>query len=232
MSTHCFTPILGKRIRITRLDSCGRFPAAATADSFIVTDGFITVSISTEVEDGTEIIQKNAAGALCVNERFSNTFKRLNLEIEMCGVNPGVLSLTTNAKLYEDYAGDNAGFTMAEGPIEKWFGFELWTGLSGLPCSDDTTEVPSGYMVLPFVAAGTINNLEIGGENAINVSMTGAYTKGSNNWGVGLFDTVYNESSAAAKLPTALDPLDHFLLMDTGLAFPPASCELQPIPAA
>lgn len=226
MSVHCFTPLLGKRLRITKLDSCGRLPAAAAADSFVVTDGFITVNISVEIEDGVEIIQKNAAGALCVNEKFSNSFKRLNVEAELCGVNPAVLGLTTNAEGYLDYAGDTAGITMGEGEINKWFALELWTGLSGMPCPEGD-EIPSGYMILPFVAAGNVNNIEVGGENAINLSMTGAYTKGSNNWGRGPYNVVYNASSVASPLPTALDPFDHFLLMDTALAFPPASCDLQ-----
>ena len=105
--------------------------------------------------------------------------------------------------------------------------------MSGQACADGADEA-SGYLLLPYVQAGVLGDLEIGGEDAINFTLTGAYTKGGNGWGVGPFDVVYNDevTPAPAALPTALDPLDHLLLLDTGLAVPPSACSPQPMPAA
>lgn len=228
MPTVHFTPILGKRIRVTQLGSGGQVPASATADSFLATDGFIRVNISAEVEDGTEIITKKADGTYCVNEKQANSLKRLNLEIEFCGVNPALLGLVSNAEGYNDYAGDVAGITIAEGPIEKKFALELWTGL-------DSSTVPgageeaSGYLLLPYINAGIIGDLAADGENALSVSMTGAYTKGGNSWGVGPYDVLY-DTGIASPLPTALDALDHLLLVQTMLAPPASSDDLQAMP--
>ena len=59
-------------------------------------------------------------------------------------------------------------------------------------------------------------------------AMTGAVTKSGNAWGVGPYDVVKKANGAGggfvnAKLPTALDPLDHLLMIDTALAPPPDS---------
>lgn len=225
MATHVFIPVLGKRMRVTELNACG---VVASGAQNLVTEGFITVSLTSEVEDGVEIIQRNASGALCVNEKKSNSFKRFNVEIDFCGVNPSLISMVTNAEPYEDYAGDVAGFTVAEGEIDKKFALELWTGMSGAACVPGAEA--SGYLLLPFVEAGVLGDITIDGENAVTFKMTGAVTKGGNGWGVGPYSVVFNESSVSSKLPTALDPLDHLLLVDTAVAPPPAAADPGTVP--
>lgn len=226
MVTHQFTPVLGKRFRVVSLDDCGR----VSADSMsFVGDGFVTVTLSSEVEEGTEILKRNMTGALCVNEKMSDSFKRFTLETEFCGVNPDLLSIMTNAQPYMDAAGDTAGFTVPEGAIDKAFALELWMGLSGQACGEDQEEA-SGYLLLPFIQAGVMGNIEMGGEDAVTFSMNGAYTKGGNGWGTGPFDVVFGDESTPAKLPTPLDPLDHLLMMDTGLAVPEITNESSPVP--
>src|SRR3546814_4572181 len=129
--TKCFIPVLGKRIRATALDECGNLPASGADDAVVATDGFISLTLTSEIEEGTEIITRKADGSLCVNERTSDSFKRFTLEMEFCGVDPDLLSLTTNAEPYQDYDLENAGITVAEGTIDKKFALEIWTGLSG-----------------------------------------------------------------------------------------------------
>jgi len=231
MATHCFIPVLGKRIRVTDLDTCGNYPEPDAPDAWLATDGFVSVNLTSEVEDGTEIVQRNAFGALCVNEKMSNSFKRFNVEITFCGVNPSLVTKVTNAEPYEDYAGDIAGFTVAEGSIDKKFAFELWTGLSGQACAEGAEDA-SGYLLLPFVNGGTLGDITIDGENAVTFSLTGAYTMGGNAWGTGPYDVLLDGEGGPAELPTGLDPLDHLLLMDTGLAVPPSACDPQAMPSA
>ena len=231
MATKCYTPILGKRLRVTALDSCGSVPAAATADSLVVTEGFISVTLSSEIDDGAEIITKTANGALCVNEQLPGNFKRFTAEIEFCGVNPSLLSFMTNAETYLDSAAAVAGFTVPEGAVDKRFALELWTGISGAACPVGAAFY-GGYLLLPFVNAGVLGNIEVTGEDAITFSMTGAYTRGGNNWGVGPYNVVMDDSvtPVPGPLPTALDPLDHLLLMDTEVSPPVASCSPYPMP--
>lgn len=231
MATMCFTPILGKIIRVTELDDCGVVPDPTTADSAVVTDGFISVTLSAEVDDGAEIITKTASGALCVNEKLPNNFKRFTAEIQFCAVNPSLLAFMTNAEEYADFAANIAGFTVPEGVINKKFALELWTGLTGAACSTGAT-YDGGYVLLPFVNAGILGDIEINGENAISFSMTGAYTRGGNNWGVGPYNVIYDDGTPAvpSPLPTALDVLDHLLLIETTFPPPAASCDPVPMP--
>lgn len=227
-----FIPVLGKRLRLTTLDECGNVPEAAAPDAFVSSSGFISIGLTAEVESGTEILQRRADGALCVNERLNDEFKRFNLTIEFCGVDPAMLAVATNAKIYEGFTADPIGFTVGEGKIEGAFGLELWTGLSGQAC-EPGGESASGYLLLPFVQKGVLGDLTVNSENSVTFSMTGAFTKGGNAWGVGPYDVLMDDStpSAPSALPTPLDPLDHLLLIETNLA-PPAEAEgLQPMPA-
>lgn len=226
--TKCFIPIFGRRIRVTRLDECGSVPSATTPDSFVATDGFVSLQLTAEVEDGTEILRRKADGTYCVNERTDTLFKRFTLEMSFCGVNPDLLAMMTNAEAYEDYDLEAAGIVVPEGSITKRFALELWTGLANEACSG--TETAGGYLLLPFVAAGVLGDLEVNGEDAIDFSMTGAYTKGGNNWGVGPYD-VLSDGGVASPLPSALDSLDHLLLLRTSIAPPPSACAAQPMPA-
>lgn len=228
MPTKDFTPIRGKRIRITELDECGRIVEGARS---MVTDGFVTVTLSPQVEDGTEITVRNANGALCVNERGNPTFTGFEVEIEFCEVNPTTMSIVTNAEEYEDYAGDIAGFTVPEGEISGKFAFELWTGVAGVACGDQGAEA-SGYLLLPLVANGTIGDLEIGGEDAITFSLSNSSTRGGNDWGVGPFDVLLDEAGEAAPLPEPLDPMDHLLMVETFVSPPASSTEPVPVVVA
>lgn len=226
MTTHCYIPVLGKRLRCTELNASAAVEKGTSQQ--VSTDGFITINLSSEVEDGTEIIQRNASGALCVNERAADSFKRFNVEIEFCGVNPDLLGIVSNAEVYADYISDIAGFTVPEGELNKTFALELWTGLSG------QASAASGYLLLPFVQAGVLSDITVDGENAVTFGITGAFTKGGNAWGVGPYNVVYDDTAPtplAAPLPTALDPLDHLLLIDTLVAPPAVACDAAVVPA-
>lgn len=228
MATRCFSPIFGKRIRATTLDLCGNPPAPGDPCAYVATDGFISITLSAEVEDGTEIITKKANGDICVNERSADSFKRFTVEIEFCGVNPDLLAIATNAEPYPAWNGDISGITIPEGALTSKFALELWTGLTGQACEPGTEEA-SGYLLLPFVQSGVLGDLEINGENAISFTMTGAFTKGGNQWGVGPY-AVMGNGGIPSSLPLALDPLDHLLLTETDIAPPPSACECQPMP--
>lgn len=228
MALHHFTPVLGKRIRVTPCNACGVVEDGAES---VVTDGFITVGLSAEVEDGTEIVQKNASGNICVNELGNPSFKRFNVEMEMCGVNPRLVTATTNAEIYTD-GDDEIGFTVPEGEMDSYFVFEIWTGLTGAQgsCSEGGDEA-SGYMLLPIVAGGTLGDITIDGENAVTFSLANAATRGGNQWGTGLFEVVKTAEGTSAKLPEPIDPLDHLLIIDTALTPPPVASEPVPVPA-
>lgn len=231
MANRPFKSVRGKRMRVTRLDHCGRIPAADEPDALLVTEGFISVQYSSVVEDGPEITDRGITGAIVVNEKLPNSWKRIGLEMTFVGVNPALISLVSNGQDYLDAGGDLSGFTLEEGTIEKWFAFELWTGISGTAC-EEGEEDASGYLLLPFVNAGTIGDITVDGENSINFAMTGAYTKTGNQWGAGPYNVMYDDTDVPGPLPTPLNPRQHFLATRTGVAPPPMADDLQPMVSA
>lgn len=222
MTTKSFTPIRGKRFRVTELDDCGK--VLVTSRQF-AGDGFVTVTITPNVEDGTDIQLRNANGVLCVNEKGNPTFSGFGVEMEFCDVNPAVAAIMTNAQEY----GDGIGFTVAEGEITGRFALEVWTGVAGIACGEEGDEA-SGYILLPQIAAGTLGDLSVGGEDAITFKVANASTRGDNGWGVGPYNVAKGSGGTAAKLPTALDPLDHLLLMYTEVSPPAAASEPSVVP--
>lgn len=223
MATQCFKPIFGKRIRVSLMDSCCRAVTGGSCAE-IVTDGFISLSLSSEVEDGAEVITRKASGELCVNHKAPNAFKRFTLEMEFCGVDPDLLSFMTNMSAYQDWAGDIAGATAYEGMVDQKFGLEVWTGLAGAACPTGVgVEEASGLITLACVNAGVLGDITIDGENAVSFTMTGAYTVSGNAWGTGVHPVVLN-NGVADLLPTALLPTEPLLIMQTGVAPPPSAC--------
>jgi hypothetical protein len=228
MPTKCFKPIFGKKIRVSKMDQSCR-PVITGECSEVVTDGFASLTLSSETEDGVTITTRKANGAICINYKGPDSFLRFTLEMEFCGVDPDLLSFMTNMNAYADWAGDIAGVTVYEGAVDKKFGLEIWTGIDGTVTDPDVEEA-SGYVLLACVNAGVIGDITVDGENAVTFSMSGAYTVSGNAWGVGNHRVLMNPDGDGVGepwpdfLPEALLPTEPMLIMETGVAPPPSAC--------
>lgn len=216
-TSRTFAPVIGKVIRVTGLTANGDFPPSGTANK-VVTDGYIGISLTAEVEDGTEILTKKANGAFCVNVMTSPAFKRYTAEIEFCEVDPAVLSLVSNARSVEDWAAELAGIAVPEGTIDSRFALEIWTGISGAASAPGVEA--SGYFLLPYVHSGSISDLEINGENSVTFTVAGMYTESPNKWDDGPYNVLDNDGTPD-KLADPVDPYDHMYLIRTNVT-PPA----------
>lgn len=217
MATQCFGVVRGKRVRVTELDVCG---VPVTGGSFVVSDGFVSVELTSELEDGDEYIQKNADGKLCINERAPDSLKRLNVTVTWCNVDPDIINLITGYPLEMDDS-DAVGFRIQEGEADTRWALELWTGLTGAGC-DEEGNVQYGYFLLPLVTGSTLGDITI--ENANATFSTTGYTEGNSGWGVGPYNVV---GSPAAPLSVAIDAIDHALIRTTEVAPPAAVCGAQ-----
>lgn len=224
MATQCYRPVLGKRIRVTRLDTCGNAPASGTACAEVTTNGFISVKLSPQVESGSEIITKKADGSLCVNTKVNDNFKRFNVEIEFCGVDPDLLEIVTLSRKYNDYSANAVGIAMGSSQASGRFALELWTGLDGQACPTGGVTEVSGYLLLPYVTEGILSDINVDSQNAISFTLTGAYTLDGNNWGTGPYNVMKNASNVDSRLPTAADPKDHLIMFMTGTTPPAPAC--------
>ena len=224
MSTRSMKIVRGKRVRVTRLGACGEPPETAEPCSYVVTKGFVTVTMEPQNEEGEELLLLTADGELCINDQSKHNFKRWNLSIELCDVDPELVSLLTRVTLETDANGDVVGFRSLEGRIDEEFAFELWSGVGEQDCVDGEEY---GYMLFPFVAGGTFSDLTI--ENGVaTVTIENAFTKTGGLWDVGPYDVVPDEYGAASPLGVAIQPGEHHVQRLTTIAPPAATVGCQP----
>lgn len=78
--------IAGVSIRVARLNLDGSIVTGASA-SYLMSS-FISVSFTPEYEEGDEITQKDANGAVCATFKAPDTLKRVTLEVAVCNPDP------------------------------------------------------------------------------------------------------------------------------------------------
>jgi hypothetical protein len=227
--SRCFSPVRGRAMRVTKLDGCGR-PIYGD-ESTAVSDGFVSVSFTANSDDGEEINVTNAAGKTCVREVPCPTFLGYGVEIEFCNVDPALFAILTGQEPEYDDDGFAVGFRINSdiSACESGFALELWTGVPGVRCSDDTAAdaVPGGYLLLPYLQGGIFGDFTIEND-AISFTVTGAQTKTGSGWGVGPYDVVRTGGNAA-PLGSPIVSGDHLLVRYTDVAPPPAFCGTKPL---
>lgn len=228
MAVSCYTVVRGRRMRVTALDECGNVPDSP-ANQNVVTSGFVTVGLTAVIEEGDDIIQKNANGDLVVNDRSRNQFKRWDVSAEFAEVNPALLSLMTNARLEEDWEANVVGVRQPEGGTTGAFALEVWTGVPGTDCvPDEATKY--GYLLLPFVVGGPLGDISI--QNGAATFTVTSYTRGAGGWGVGPYDVVDSDGEGTAgPLAVAMASDEHLLMRLVGVAPPAEACDFGTTPA-
>jgi hypothetical protein len=217
VSSQCYSSIKGLAMRATRLDSSGKWVTGSSAAA--VSEGFVTINLSADVEDGEKFMKKNAAGKLCINDKDKPRLLGINLEIEFCEVDPQLFELMTGVRILETYAGKAAGFTMAEEMAAAPHALEVWTKVAGNP----TDGLQWIYWLLPFVENGIVGDFNI--ENGPMSFKMKANTETNPYWGVGPYDVVAIDSNLTAGV--LLDPVEsdeHLYHRLTEIAPPTAQC--------
>lgn len=89
--------IQGVGIRVTRLDATGNL-LNGPGDSY-TTSSFTRVSFTPEYEEGDEITEKSASGAVCVTYKSPDTLKRITLEVAICEPDSEITNLISGGAL-------------------------------------------------------------------------------------------------------------------------------------
>lgn len=223
MSSQCFSLVRGRALRATKLDGCGRVQPGARSQ--VTTEGFISVGLTANTEEGETISVTNAAGKVCILDEPSPSFTGYSIEVAFCGVDPELLSLMTGQKVVLNADGTDAiGFRMNSGISLAGSGFalELWSNVPVAAC-DASGGSSYGYFVVPFIQGGVLGDFTV--ENgAINFTLTGATSKDGNEWGVGPYDVVRDAAGTAGPLLETLDTKDHLHMQLTTVAPPVVTC--------
>lgn len=211
--------VRGKRIRLTRVDSCG-MPIPGVKNQ-LVTNGFITVKLTQEMKDADDLEQTNADGLICVADRTAPQIKWTNVELELCDVDPETLSILTGLPQVLDYANKPVGFRVsANVQTEQGFALELWAGTSQESCAEPEDDkiltqsvgsIEYGYFLLPAVIEGVLGDFEVGAK-VTTITVKGRATNGV-RWGKGAYDVVtIDENGTAGRLidPIKVQEFTHF----------------------
>lgn len=226
---HCFTPIRGRRLRVTKVNSLGR-PVYGT-NSFVVTGGFVSVQFSPQIQEGEEITVRTADGSLCVSERGCDELQWIEVQIEFCQVDPCLFTLINETWTeLRDCTGEVIGWAESyKFSCDSGFALELWTDVTGYTPTTPGATSAYGYMLLPFIVGGTLGEQTV--ENgAISFTITGRTKKGS-GWDVGPYDVMCNDAvtGACGPLLTPVGPDEPRRIMLTTCPPPAAACGCQPL---
>ncbi len=223
MASQCFSLVRGRAMRVTRLDGCGRIDLGSRSQ--VVTEGFISVGLTANTEEGETISVTNAAGKICILDEPAPSFTGYTIEVAFCGVDPDLFTLMTGQPIVLNADGTDAvGFRVNSAVRLDGSGFalELWSNVPVAAC-DASGGASYGYFLIPFVQGGTLGDVTI--ENgAINFTLSGASSKDGSEWGVGPYNVVRNTAGAPSPLREPIDPNDHLHLQVTTVAPPTPSC--------
>lgn len=231
-----FPIVLGERLRATRINSCGR-PIPGKC-GYLVTDGFVKISLSATMKDAEELEQTNASGRVCVTARTQPTRKYHTVEAEFCNVNTELISLFSGWEQVLDYAGLPIGF-QDQPDVETDFGvaIEVWTGgraEDDCPDPEDDTifaSTGSGRKYGYFLFGGTewkVGDIEIGAQ--VSTLKLSGITIAIPHWGKGPYNVQQLDAAGTpGRLLERMNKKSHKRVFRTAVA-PPAPtkgcCEL------
>lgn len=229
LATFCYGAVRGRLMRATALDECGAPPAVDTPNSMVVTKGFVSVQIESDVEDGDEFVVKNADGDLCINSRSADAIKRLTLTMNFCQVDPGLFSIMTGVELEVGPTPDLdvVGFRLHSGTLDTNFALEVWQGINNAVCVPGEGK-PYIYNLLPFVRNGILQGYTIEND-AADYEIT-AWTEGGSGWGVGDYLVRDGIAGAPSVLAVPVDETTHLVSFRSAAPLPTPACGLQTYP--
>lgn len=228
-NTKCLPLVKGRRIRVTRLDGCGR-PIYGD-DSQVVSRGFISVGVTANTTETEEISQPNAAGETCIYEPAETSLVGYGVELSFCKVDPDLLALVTGQEVVLAEDGETViGFDVDTKVdlANSNFALELWTGSpTGDACATEGSEGSFGYILFAYLRGGILGDFTV--ENAaVTFTVTGANTRDGNAWGLGPYN-VRTVNGVPGKMPTPITTSTAMRTILVDLAPPVDECGARPL---
>lgn len=231
-TSKCLSLVKGRRIRLTRLDACGR-PVYGESSS-VVSKGFISVAFTANTSGTDEVNVTNAAGETCIFEPAQTSLTGYGIEIAFCEVDLDLFALVTGNPVVEDGDGNVIGFDIDVDTdlAGQGFALELWAGVSnGDACATGGAQGSFGYILIPFAQGGIVGDFTVEND-AVTFTLTGANTKKGNAWGVGPYSDIMlttGVSPVPGPMVTSIGSSVALRLIETNLGAPAAVCGTRPL---
>lgn len=228
MPAQCHSVVRAPAARVTRLGPCGEILDSACA--YATTESFVDITLNKVNQDRQDAFQLNANGDSCVDKPKAPFLRWYDVTITFCNVDPELFNIVSAEPLILNDAmtPEAIGWcTLPDSPSASNFALEFWTGTEDEGCSG--TDVVYGYGLLPRITQGMIGNVTVN-NGVVNFTVNGI-TRGGNQWGVGPYNVIVNESGPNAGFPgpllTPMNANAHKCFMWTELAPPPGVCGCQ-----
>jgi hypothetical protein len=238
MAAQCFPLVGGRVMRVTRLDGCGRPDNSQPDNAQVTSDGFVSIEVTANVEEGDAISVTNAAGKVCISQTPCPTLTGYSVNITFCNVDPDLFAMVTGQDSVLDPAsGDGIGFRVNTGKsgCDSGFALEVWSSVPGVSCPVDENGDPipeaesaSGYILFPFLQGGVFGDFTIEND-AVSFVIQGAGTKDGSGWGFGPYDVTLDAGGDPGPLTDRIDSKDHLHVQVTYVAPPEPSCGAGPL---
>src|SRR5262245_8253308 len=230
MSSRCFPLVGGRVMRVTRLDGCGR-PVYGEC-SAVVSDGFVSIAATANIDEGDTIEVKNANGKMCVRQQPCPILTNYGLELTFCQVDPDLYALLSGQDVVLDpTSGDVIGFRVNTGVslCDTGFALEVWSNVPGVACGPGATAAGAfGYLLYPFVQGGVFGDFTIEND-AVSFVISNATTKSGGGWGNGPYDIALGTGGAPGPLTDPIHNDDHLHVQLTEVAPPEPTCGCIPV---
>lgn len=233
MVSVCHSVVRAPAARVTRLGPCGEI--TSTGCDFVTTESFVDITMTKVMQDRQDAFQLNANGDSCVDKPKNPFLRWYEVTITFCNVDPELFNIVSGEPLVLNDAlvPEAVGWcTLPDSSSAANFALEFWTGTEDEGCDDD--DLTYGYGLLPRITQGMIGDVTIN-NGVINFTVTGI-TRGANQWGVGPYNVLINESGPNIGLPgkllTAVNTSSHKCFFWTELAPPQGVCGCQDLTQA
>lgn len=217
-TTVCYTPIKGRVLRVTLLDTCGNV-VTGTSGAQIVSSGFTQVSSSAQYDTGDRTINRTADDALCVNDKVPDILTNFELDMMFCLFDPGLVANTISpARLLTSSASPTGtGFALAEGAAVTHWSLEVWQRVSGRAACTSGGLTQWVYNAWPHLTDGKIGDYLISSAPSV-LEITANSLAVSPNWTIG---NTWLGAGAVSVVP------DHWFQNLTTATPPTAACGIQ-----
>lgn len=155
----CPTPIKGTMMRLIKVDTCG-VPVTGASSLVVTTASFVSVAMAPQYEDGQEYFERTADGDVCVNQKDDPILKRMELNVQMCAIDPAMTAYVLSATALT-VSTDTTGWKLPEGQPTDHFSLEVWQRVAGAGACTASGAVQYIYNAWPNVGAVKLGDYTI-----------------------------------------------------------------------
>lgn len=223
----------GDRIRITKVDRCGR-PVYGECNA-VVTKGIVTIAEEPQIEEGEPLEQVAFDGVeKCFSEPACASVTSRTITITWCAISfDAFLFMNPNHRAIRDDQDQIIGLIESDAiDCSAGYAVEVWSQVAGATdvCVGEEDAGTWMYTVYPWISGATPGEITIGGDEVVTYTSIGNTRTGS-KWGTGPYQVaIVDGIPDGMPIPFDPDGKEAKAYFVTTVTPPPIDCECQEVP--